>query len=189
MSATELAALNSGAVTSGAQAAANAKSAIGNAVAAEGGGNTGVIAGVTTNAQTAAQVGVAENTSNELNKIQQENYNLGRENYTNAIRGAEAAPGMFGPSTSAEGVVNQAWEGASNTANQIAQENQSWVGAVTGALGGIAGAATGGLMKNMAQPAANSNTSTPNAAPIQPFGSGEDYSDNGGDSYGYGYAP
>ena len=60
-----------------------------------------------------------------------------------AQAGAEAAPSVFSGSTGAVNALTGSSSAAGNTANQIATQNNSWVQAVTGALGGIAGAAVG----------------------------------------------
>ena len=149
-SAAEKANLQSTAITSTGQAYRNARQAVGEAQAAQGGGNT---PGVTSGAKVGTDLSLAENaanqTSSELSQIEQADYNQGRQNYDFAVEGLSKAPDVFNPATGADNAATGSQEGAANTANQIAQENNSWVQAVTGALGGVAGAATGGFMRNL----------------------------------------
>jgi hypothetical protein len=156
-SAGELAARNAGVITTGAQAAANSRSALGNAAASQGGGNTGLTAGATSVNEANTTADIAQGTASELNKVQEQNYEVGRQEYNEAIKGAEGAGEVFNSATSAAGAADSAFKGAATTANEITAENQSWQNAAIGALGGVAGAATGGLMKNFAA----QNTPTP----------------------------
>jgi len=148
-SAAEKANLQSNAITSTGQAYRNARQAVGQAQAAQGGGNT---PGITSGAKVGTDLNLAESaanqTSSELSQIDQANYNQGRQNYQFAAERLSDAPNVFNPATSAGNAATSSQEGTANTANQIAQENNSWVQAVTGALGGVAGAATGGMLRN-----------------------------------------
>lgn len=147
---TELAAQNASVINNGGVAARNAKSAVGDAMAAQNGGNTsGTTAGSTAGIDANVATQSAENTANQENQVQQLNYATGRQNYDTAVGALESAPGVFNAATSAGTAASGALENQSNTANQIAQENQSWVQGVTGALGGIAGATVTGGMKNL----------------------------------------
>lgn len=149
-SAAEKANLQSQAITQTGQAYKNAKAAVGNAEAAEGGGNTGLISG----AQVGTDVNLAESaanqTSNELSQITEQDYATGRQNYDTAVAGMEAAPNVFGAATGAADAATSSQKGAADTQNQIAQENNSWVQAVTGALGNVAGMAAGGYFGKLA---------------------------------------
>lgn len=146
----EKAALQSRAITQTGQAYKNAKYAVGEAQAANGGGN---VADVSGGAKVATDLGLAEGaageTANELNTIDLNDYQTGRANYDKATAGLAEAPNVFSPATSAAGITTGAGEAAANTENQIAQQNNSWVQAVTGALGGIAGATVTGGMANL----------------------------------------
>lgn len=148
-SAAETSALNSAAVTNGAQAYKNAKSATGDAMAAQNGGNAATTSGTTAGVDANIAAGSAENTANQENQITQENFATGRQNYDTAVGALESAPGVFSSATSAGSAASGALENQSNTANQIAQEDQSWVQGVTGALGGVASGFVGGGMKNL----------------------------------------
>lgn len=156
---TEKAALNSQAITSTGQAYKNAKSAVGNAQAGLNGGNAQTSGGSTVG----TDVGLAENagnqTSSELNQITQADYAAGKANYDTAAKGLEGATGVFDPVAGMDNAATSGGNSAAKTANDISTQNNSWVGAVTGALGQIGGAAvsgfTGGLGKSKAAPAAS----------------------------------
>lgn len=146
----EVSALNSSAITNAGNAYRNARQAVGESEAAQGGGN---VADVSGGSKTATDLGIAESaaaqTSNSLNEIQQANYATGRQNYDTAVTDLSGAPSVFNPATSAASAATNAGEQAANSENQIASQDNSWVNAVTGALGGVAGIATGGLIKNL----------------------------------------
>ena len=182
----EVSAMNSQAITSTGQGYRNAKAAVGNAESAVGGGNTGdTSGGATVGENLSLAENAANQTSSELNNITQQNYATGRQNYFNAASGLAGAPGVFGTANQAGQVATGAGEAAAGTQNQIASQNNSWVGAVTGALGNIAGMATGGFMKNLgsgnSSPSSNGNNSANGAMPNNganygpgDYGSGED---------------
>src|SRR5271165_5250658 len=142
----ELSALNSAAITNTGTAYANAKAATGEALAGQNGGNTALPSGTTAGVDEALASQAANQTSTELNQIQQAGYAQGNANYNAATAGLAASPNVFGTSTGAGNAATGAGGAAGTTANQITQANNSWVGAVTGALGSIGGAAMGGLM-------------------------------------------
>lgn len=148
-SAQENANLQAKAVNDTGQAYKNAKAAVGNAQAAKGGGNTALTSG----AEVGTDLGLAESAANqtagELGQINEANYEVGRDNYKTAVAGMESAPNVFGAATNAANAATNAQEGAATTQNLIAQENQSWVQGVTGALGGVAGAFMTGGMGNL----------------------------------------
>lgn len=146
----EKSALQSSAITQTGQAYRNAKQAAGEAMAAQGGGNVGDVTG---GSNAAINLGIAENaanqTSSELNQIDQADYAVGRQNYAEAASGLAGSTNSFNPATSMSGAATNSGEAAANTQNQIATQNNSWVSAVTGALGGIAGTALTGGMSNL----------------------------------------
>lgn len=142
----ELAARQSQAITQSGQAYKNAKAAVGNAEAAQGGGNAVLPSG----ANVGTDLGLAESganlTATELGQITDENYAVGRQNYDKAVSGLAGATGVYNAANSAGGVANQSGSDAATSANQVSQENNSWINATIGALGGVAGSfATGGL--------------------------------------------
>ncbi len=161
----ELSAMNSQAITGVGQAYSNAKSAVGNEEAAVGGGNVTLPSGVNTATDLGLAEGAANTTSQQLNQITQENYAVGRQNYQNAVQGAIASPGVFSPASSMAGEATNAGSAASNTAGQIAQEGQSWMSGVSGILGSVAGAATGGLTNSLLHSGAGGSGGNPVSLP------------------------
>lgn len=149
-SAAEKANLQSQAITNSGQAYRNAAQAVGEAQSAQGGGNTG---DTTSGANIGVDLGVANaaaaNTSGELNQINEADYQTGRQNYQNATQGLAGATSVFNPATSAGGLTVNAGNASANTANEIASQNNSWVQAVTGALGGVVGSIATGGMSNL----------------------------------------
>lgn len=141
----ELSNLNSQAITETGQAYNNAKQAVGERIAAQGGGNAYLPSGAAIGPQLSLAESAANQTSSELSQIQQANYQTGRANWLSAAQGLAGAPGVFSPAAGFAGAANQAGEAAGNTANQIAQENNSWVNALIGAGAGIAGGALAGF--------------------------------------------
>lgn len=133
------AALKSEAITDTGQAYKNAKEAVGENFAAQGGGNV-ALPGGTQAAEDANLAGQgAEQTASALTKINESNYDVGRQNFDTAAKAIESAPSMFSPATSAGDAATSAGSAAAKTADDISQSNNQWVSAVTGALGGIAG--------------------------------------------------
>lgn len=141
--------LNSQAITQSGVAARNAMTAVKEANAAEGGGNTALPGGAAIGTNLSVANSASQNEANELNQINEANYQTGRQNFFQAATGLNNAPNAFNAATSAGEAATNSGVAASNTANQIAQENNSWVTAVTGALGGIAGDVVSGGMKNL----------------------------------------
>lgn len=149
-SAAEVSALKSQAITQTGNSYNNAKYAVGEAQAANGGGN---VADVNGGSKTATDLsvanGAAATTANEENTIDLNNYATGRQNYDTAVSGLANAPNVFGAATSAENAATGSGSSAASTENQVAQQNNSWVQSVTGALGGIAGDVVTGGMSNL----------------------------------------
>lgn len=142
----ELSNLQSQAITQTGTSYRNAKQALGENLAASGGGNTGLPSGVAANEGLQLAEAGANQTASQLGQITEANYATGRQNYENAVQGELAATNVYGAANSALTGANQSGEAAANTANQIASQNNSWVQGVTGALGAIGGSfASGGL--------------------------------------------
>ena len=141
--------LNSQAITQTGQAYKNAAAAVGNAQAAQGGGTMALPSGAQVGQNLQLASSAANQTSSELSQITENNYATGRQNYEQAVQGELAAPGVFNTSTGASNAGTSSGEATANTANQIAQQNNSWMSAVSGALGTIGGAAIGGFTKNL----------------------------------------
>lgn len=143
-SAAEQSSLNSQAITNGGIAARNAKQATGEAVAAQGGGNNAALqSGVDTGIEAQVNESAAENTANQLGTIQNANYAQGNQNYNNAVAGLAGSTNAFNSANAAGSAATGAGVASANTANQIATQNNSWMQAVSGALGGVGAAALG----------------------------------------------
>ena len=139
----ELANLNSQAITQNGIAYKNAKAATGNAMSSVGGGNTSMPSGTTEGIDENLASSAASNTANELGQITQADYTQGNTNYNNAVNAIGRSTESFNPSTNLDNAASSAAAGQASTANQIATQNQSWMGAVSGVLGSVAGAAAG----------------------------------------------
>lgn len=146
----ELSALKSQAITQTGQAYKNAKYAAGEAQAAQGGGNFGDVTG---GSKAAADLNLAESeaeqTSSELNQIDQKNYEVGRQNYDTAVKGLSGSTDVFNPVAGLDNAATSGGKAAADTADQISTQNSSWVQAVTGALGSVAGTVLTGGMSNL----------------------------------------
>jgi hypothetical protein len=160
--------MQSQAITQTGQAYKNAKEALGESQDAVGGGNTPLPSGTTTGQNLQLAESGANQTASELGQITQANYAQGNANYNAATSGLLNATNAYNAGDSAANAATGAGSAAANTENQIAQENNSWVNAAIGALGGIAGnAVTGGM--NMLQngigsaPSGGGNYITPGA--------------------------
>ncbi len=149
LSAPEKAALESEAVTQSGIQTRNAMQAVKEANAAYGGGNMVLPGGSETARIIQVANAGAENTANQLNKIDLESKELGRANYFKAAAGLAEAPSVFNPATESENAATGAGNSAANTENAISQQNNSWVSSVTGALGGIAGSVVTGGFSNL----------------------------------------
>jgi hypothetical protein len=148
-SATEDAALKSGAITNTGQAYRNASTAVKEANAAVGGGNEYLPGGAEIGKNIEVANEGAARTASALNQIDEANYATGRQNYDTAVAGMEQAPSVFNTASTSTNAATGSGEAAANTANQIAQQNNSWVSAVTGAVGGLAGDVVTGGMSNL----------------------------------------
>ena len=136
-SAAENQALNSQAISGTAGSYAKLQQALGAKEAANGGGPS-----ITSGAQLQEQENLGASAANQLSNqqlgITTANYAQGNQKYNNAVSQLTAATNVFNTSASVNNAATEAGSAASTTANQIAQENNSWVSSVTGALGGVA---------------------------------------------------
>ena len=139
--------LNSQAITQTGVEAKNEKAAVGNAEAA-----TSPTSNLPSGGQVGSDLSIAENagnqTASELSQIQLADEQQGNANYKTAVAGLEAAPGVFSPATGATEAATSAGNTSGNATNAVAQANQSGWQLAAGALGGIAGAALPGIIKN-----------------------------------------
>jgi hypothetical protein len=148
----ELSNLNSSAITQTGQSYQNEKSAVGNAMAASGGGTSALPSGATEGADFSLAENAGNQTASQLSQIKQADYQQGEQNYNTALSGMESATGVFNPATSAGSAASSAAENEATTANQIATQNNSWVQGVTGALGGIAAGGMNGYLSGLSNP-------------------------------------
>src|SRR6185437_1587206 len=146
---TELAAKRSAAITTTGQSFKNARQALGENLAAQGGGNTALPSGVAANEELQLANAGASQTANQLNEITTENYAQGRQNWATAVQGELAAPSVFGAATGATGAGTQAGEAATTSQNDVAQADNSVLQGVLGAVGSIGGAVATGGMANL----------------------------------------
>ena len=133
--------LDSMAITETGQAYKNEKQAVGESEAAVNGGNVALPGGANIGRDVQLAEAGANQTATELGQINEADYQQGNKNYEAAVAGLEQAPQVFNPATAATNAATDSGKAAAETENQIAQENQSWMQSVSGALGGIAGAA------------------------------------------------
>lgn len=136
-SAAEKTALNSEATEGVAGNYAGARKALADTMAAQG-GDAFTPAGATGENFGELNSEAAKQESAEQLQIEQADYATGRANFDEAATALESTAGLTN-STSAAGVANQGGEDAANTANQIAQANDSWIAPVLGAVGGVLG--------------------------------------------------
>lgn len=136
----EEAALRTEASDTTTRGAQQADVALGAKLAAEGD------ATIPSGAKTQLEAGLTESANAEnaglQNKITEENYATGRENFLNAASALESSAGLLNPNAAA-GSANQGGSAANTTFNDIAAENSAWMGPVFGMIGGLGGAALG----------------------------------------------
>jgi hypothetical protein len=136
----EEATLNAQAVEGTAQNYRQASKAVGEKTAAEGGGNTFVTGGGQAQLQGEIAASAAQQESSEETQIEEQGYQTGAQEFEEATQGEMAVAAGENPLGYAGAVTSQA-NAAGTVADQIAQENNSWVNAAIGAAGEIGGAA------------------------------------------------
>ena len=148
MSPAELNTLNAQAVEGTAENYSAAGKAVGEATAAEGGGDNPLPSGAQTQLKQEVANSAAEQESSEETQIQGADYQQGQQNFTNAEQGEMAIAAGENPIGYASNAINA--EGtAGSEANAIASENTSWVNAAIGAAGAIGGGIATGGMSNL----------------------------------------
>jgi hypothetical protein len=142
----ERADLNAQTVEGTAQNYAGASRALNENLAASGGGDIPLTSGQ--GAQLKGQVAAssAATQSEEESQIQQADYAQGYNLFQNAGNMMMGVSGQLNP-TAYSGAAIGAGSAAASTANQIAQENNSWINAAIGAVGAGVGAWAGGGFK------------------------------------------
>ena len=135
----ELNTLNAQAVNGTAQNYNQAAKAVNESLAAEGGGNSPLTNGAQTQLKAETAASAASQESSEETQILESGYQQGYTEFTNATGALEAVAAGYNP-TGFESGANSAGSAAGTTANQIAQENNSWVNAAIGAAGSLGSA-------------------------------------------------
>ena len=144
--ATETAAVNSQIINNAAANARNEKSAVGNSIAAIGGGNTVSPSGL----EVGANLNVAQNVENAKSQQEEQatvaNFQQGNQNYTNAVNQEMQLPSVFNASAAADTAAVGANTAATTAQTAVSSANNWWeplVGAGIGAAGKIGAAYLG----------------------------------------------
>ena len=165
--AAETNAVNSQILNNAAVSARNEKSAVGNAVAAIGGGNTVNPSGLETavNLQTAQSVENAKSQQEEQATVA--NYQQGNQNYNAAVNEEMQLPNVFKASSDADNAANSANQSATADQTAISAANNWWEPILGSAIGAAGNIATGGLTgaASTAARAVNTGDSTTGAGP------------------------
>lgn len=138
----ETAALNSQAVEGTAENYGNAARAVGETMAARGGGTNPLPTGADSAIQSGIATSAAQEQSRQENQINAANYGQGYNEWENAGRGLETIAAGENPLGYQRNQTG-AGEAAGTTASQIASEDNSWINAAIGAVGSAAGMASG----------------------------------------------
>lgn len=115
-----------------------AAKAVGEGIAAEGGGNAPISSGAADQLKEETAQSAAKNESDQETQITAADYTAGREEFQNAEQGEMSIASEENPLGYASATTSQG-EATGTVANQIAQEDNSWYTAALGAAGGIAG--------------------------------------------------
>ncbi len=129
--------------------ARNLKGAAASSVASIGGGNVSAPAGSTEQAVLDANSKAALSTSESINKIAQENYATGRENYWQAVGNEEKLPGVFDVATNFNKNAADAQDRAMKSQQNIDTMSNWWKTDLMNLGMGAVGAVTGGLTKSL----------------------------------------
>lgn len=143
MSAAEKANLDAQAIEGTAENYRAAEAATSEQLAAEGGGNIPITTGAEEQLKGNVALSAAQEESRQETQIEAEDYTLGRENFQNAEGGLMAVAGGENP-LGYMGAVTSAGNTANTEAENIAQEDNSWINAAIGAAGAIGGGALKG---------------------------------------------
>jgi hypothetical protein len=135
--------LNATAVAGTATNYANASKAVGEKLAAEGGGNEVIGSGGAAQLKAETAQSAAGELSREQTQIKEADYEQGYKQWMNAGAGLESIAAGENP-LGYEGAATSAGGAAGTTADQIAQEQNSWINAAIGAAGAIGGGLLGG---------------------------------------------
>jgi hypothetical protein len=172
----ELADLNTVASSGTASAYANATKALNEQMGSMGGGTSTVNAtsGPAAAARAALASTAASQAAQQRLQIQSSGYDVGRQQYQQAVQGEESLAAGWNPNTFAGSTTN-AGGLASSEANTIAQQQQSAWGTVLSAVGGVAGAALGnpgalaGMFKSPGSTTSNPGSLAPSGVFAQQY--------------------
>lgn len=142
----ETAALRSQATEGTAQTYQKASQALGQNIAAQGGGNVPIPSGASQQLQTELASAAAAQESSANNQITQAGYSQGRSNYLNAASSLGGVAGQYSPVGFA-GAANNSGTDAFGSATEVQKMNNAaspW-GTIGGILGGVAGSFLGPL--------------------------------------------
>jgi len=136
----EQAALDAQAIQGTAGNYTQAARAVGENVAAEGGGNNPLPAGGGTELKAQVAEKAAADESAQQQEILQASYATGEKEFENAGSALATASGQLNPA-GYESAATSAGSSAETTANQINKEENSWLAPVLGAFGSLGGGA------------------------------------------------
>jgi hypothetical protein len=139
--ASEKAALTGGAINTNAQNYKNASTVVAEGNAGAGGNTYAPSGGQGQEAATIAS-NAAQNTSNTENQITEADYAQGRQNFQGAVGGLENVAQQYNPNATAGEATTAGGQAFSESSN-INQQDNAWMGDLTGLVGGLGGAALG----------------------------------------------
>lgn len=134
--------LDSEAVEGTAENYQGAARAVNEKLAAEGGGTNPLPSGGQAQLQEETATSAAEEESKEETQIEQADYTQGATEFGEATGALESEEGNLNPA-GYENAATSAGSAAATTANEIAEENDSWENAAIGAAGAIGGGLAG----------------------------------------------
>jgi hypothetical protein len=140
----EKAALDAQAVQGTAANYSQAAKAVGEQVAAQGGGDNPLPSGAGTQLKEEVATSAAAQESGEESQILSADYAQGYNEFTQAGNALATASSQLNP-TGYEGAATGAGTAAETTANQINQEQNSWLAPVLGAAGALGSAGIGAI--------------------------------------------
>jgi hypothetical protein len=142
----ELAAMNTQAINNSGAAARNAQQSVAGTLAGQGGGGgNGLVSGIQQQIQGTIASSAANNLASTENQITQQNYNVGRQNFENAVSGEQNLARAYNPEAFGS-LASSTNQSALQDANQITQEKQAAAFAPIGLALKGAGAIAGGMM-------------------------------------------
>ena len=138
-------AVNSMIMDQAATNARNQKAAVGNAIAAIGGGNVAAPSGLALAATLETNQNIEAEKSRQLSQAVIQNYETGRKNYFDAVGQEEALPNVFNSSIEANKVVQAEYKNAIESQKQVDAASNWWQPLVMAGIGAAKTFATGGL--------------------------------------------